>query len=145
MIYMQTVIQSERLFFQTYVAELECRDQEPHALLEVNQTEHYSPIWSPNKQTITLGTNIIEQQKSGIMLSNEDSVDFAYLPVGRTGFDVPTSWSNNEKYLLTKTFDGSSSMNPGYGMIYVIDRETDTRYKVDDSPETKIFGWWTNE
>ncbi len=145
MIYMQTVILSERLSFQTYLAELNCRDQEPHALLQGDQAEHYSPIWSPNRQTITLGTNIPEQQKSGIILSNADSLSFVLLPLNRTGFDVPISWSHDEKYLLTKTFDGLSSTNPGYGMIYVIDHETGTRYKVDDSAETKIFGWWLNE
>ena len=145
MIYLQTVIQSERLFFQTYLAEIDCRDQQPRALLGENPTEQYSPIWSPIEQTVTIGTNIVGRQKSGIMLSNGDFLDFIPLPPGQTGFDVPIVWSHDEDYLLTKSFDGLSSANPGYGMIYVIDRETGMRYKVDESPETRIFGWWSNE
>ena len=79
------------------------------------------------------------------MLSNGDLLDFIPLPPDQTGFDVPIVWSHDEDYLLTKSFDGLSSANPGYGMIYVIDRETGMRYKVDESPETRIFGWWSNE
>ena len=145
MVYLQTVIQSERLFFQTYLAELDCKDQQPHPLLEENQTAQYSPIWSPIEQTITIGTKSIERQKSGIMFSNGDSFDFISLPPDRTGFDVPIAWSDDENYLLTKSFNGLSSANPGYGMIYIVNRDTGMRYKVDESPETRIFGWWSND
>lgn len=105
-------------------------------LAEVPETGHFSPVWHPQGQAVTVG-NI-----SGTAVTvSLDTADVR--PVagnGGRGLDLPVAWSADAAFLALRHFDSESPQHVGRQRL-IITNQVGTRVEVVGKGETEFVGW----
>ena len=132
-----------RFAMRTFVTELGM----PNATLVtlgavLEGVDHLNPVWRDNA-TITLGRTPDEGEAAAaaLMVSlGGGGIPEDVEPGPEQGFDVPVAWSPDGRYLVVRSFEGSSAADPGREQLTIIE-EGSERNAVGEQGSLEFIGW----
>ena len=76
--------------------------------------DHFNPVWRDD-DTVTVGRTPAEGEAAApaLLVSLEGGTLETVEPGPEQGFDVPVAWSPDGRYLVVRSFEGSSAAEPG--------------------------------
>lgn len=104
-----------------------------------SSVEQFAPVWTPNGNAVTVGLEAYPALSSSavtISLSGGEQI----LAGPERGFDAPLGWSVDGRYLAARTFDGTSSFDPGRESFVVISADG-SRRPIGSRGELIFLGW----
>ncbi len=114
---------------------------EPLPLSRVEETlgEQYGPTWTLDGSSLAVGQQATPEGPGRVIVTSLDG-SATTLPAPEQGFDVPTAWSPDGRFLAARTFTGVNSAHPGEESVVILDAEGD-RYPVISTTEIIFIGW----
>jgi hypothetical protein len=132
-----------RFAMRTFVTQLGVPNATLATLSAVPEgVDHFNPIWRDNA-TITLGRTPAEGEVAApaLLVSLEGGgMPEAVEPGPEQGFDVPVAWSPDGRYLVVRSFEGSSANDPGRETLTIIE-EGSGRKAVGEQGSLEFIGW----
>jgi Tol biopolymer transport system component len=133
----------DRIAVRAFVAEL-VEGAEPQPLSDLaaalDAGDHFNPVWYPDGERVTLGRSPADGASAAVLVSLPGGELEEVTPGPDQGFDVPAGWSPEGGYLAVRSFEGSSSAQPGREHLVIIElgkgRET-----VADNGNLEFIGW----
>jgi len=109
--------------------------------------DHYGPIWQPVVDAVTLSTEPVDPTGKGRLLNLAAiaKTPLSTIPAPPGGFDVPTSWSPDGRYLAVRSFQGESSHRITSEKIVVISPSNGGRHELGTSGPAQFIGWLTRD
>ena len=138
--YLAPEIEAERVVQRLHVVALDGSSAPPVEASAGIAGEQFSPVWTPRGDGITFG------QEAGFAAG----APALTLPLGgapplpldgpQQGFDAPLGWSDDGRYLATRSFDGRDASAPGRESLVVI-ATAGGRETVRADRELIFIGW----
>jgi hypothetical protein len=131
-----------RIAMRTFVTQLGAPDALPVSVSGVPEAvDHFNPVWRGD-DVLTVGRTPGEGEAStaAVMVSLEDGALEDVKPGPEQGFDVPVAWSPDGRYLVVRSFEGSSAAQPGRERLTVIE-EGSGRTAVGEQGSLEFIGW----
>ena len=131
-----------RIAARAFVTELSAGAQAVLVLAAVPEgVDHFNPVWRDNA-SITLGRTPAEGEAAApaVVVSLEGGTVEEVQPGPEQGFDVPVVWSADGRYLVVRSFDGSSAAQPGRESLTVVE-EGSGREAVGEQGNLEFIGW----
>ncbi len=105
-------------------------------------SDHYSPVWQPIADAITVGTEPADPAGKGRLLNlAAGRVPLSTIPALSGGFDVPLAWSADGRYLAVRSFQGQSSQDITSERIAIISPTNGGRQELETSGPAQFIGW----
>ena len=133
-----------RIAMRAFVVEL-IPGATPQALSDIapalNAGDHFNPVWREDG-TVTVGRTPAEGEAAAAAVSVSLVTGTAEVvqPGPAQGFDVPVSWFPGGRYLVVRSFEGSSAAEPGREQLTIIDEESG-RKAVGGQGDVEFIGW----
>jgi len=132
-----------RIAMRTFVTQLGAPDALLVSLSAIPEgADHFNPIWRDDA-TITLGHTPAEGEAGApaLLVSLEGGgIPEEVEPGPEQGFDVPVAWSSDGRYLVVRSFEGSSAAQPGQERLTIIE-EGSGRKAVGERGSLEFIGW----
>jgi hypothetical protein len=97
-------------------------------------------VWTPDGAAVTVGTEAYPETSAPARTVRLEGGEVEVLASPEVGFDVPLGWSPDGEYLVARSFDGSTSYEPGGDTIVLISAEGERR-PIAASSELIVLGW----
>ena len=133
-----------RIAMRAFVVEL-IPGATPEALSDVapalDAGDHFNPVWREDR-TVTVGRTPAEGEAAAAAVSvslvtgTVEEVE----PGPEQGFDVPVGWFSGGRYLVVRSFEGSSAADPGRERLTIIE-ERSGRKAVGEQGSLEFIGW----
>ena len=103
--------------------------------------DNFNPVWRDD-ETVTVGRTPAEGEAAAaaVVVSLVTGTVEAVEPGPEQGFDVPVAWSDDGRYLVVRSFEGSSAADPGREQLTIIE-EGSERKAVDEQGSLEFIGW----
>jgi hypothetical protein len=103
--------------------------------------DHFNPVWRDDA-TITLGRTPAEGEAAAaaLLVPLDGGGTSEVAPGPEQGFDVPVAWSPDGRFLVVRSFEGSSATEPGREQLTVIE-EGSGREAVGEQGSLEFIGW----
>jgi Tol biopolymer transport system component len=131
-----------RIAARAFVTELSAASQAVLVLAAVpDAVDHFNPVWREDG-TVTVGRTPAEGEASAaaVLVSLEGGTVEDVEPGPEQGFDVPVAWSADGRYLVVRSFEGTSAAEPGREQLTIID-EGSERKAVGEQGNLEFIGW----
>jgi Tol biopolymer transport system component len=131
-----------RIAARAFVIELSAASQPAAVLASVpDAVDHFNPVWRDDG-TITVGHTPAEGESAAAaaLVSLEGGTAEEVKPGPEQGFDVPVAWSPDGRYLVVRSFEGSSANEPGREQLTIIE-EGSGRKAVGEPGALEFIGW----
>jgi hypothetical protein len=132
-----------RIATRAFVTELGAGSEATLVLTAVpDAVDHFNPVWRDNA-TITLGHTPAEGEAAApaLLVSLEGGgIPEEVGPGPEQGFDVPVAWSADGRYLVVRSFDGTSAAQPGRETLTIIEEGVE-RKAVGEQGSLEFIGW----
>lgn len=104
--------------------------------------DHFNPVWRPDGVGVTVGHTPAEGGKgaAAVLVSLEGGPLEEVEPGPEQGFDVPVAWSPDGRYLVVRSFEGTSAAQPGRERLTVIEQGLG-RKAVAERGNLEFVGW----
>jgi hypothetical protein len=101
--------------------------------------EQYGPTWTGDGSGVAIGQQATPDAPGSVIVQalNGSSIS---LPAPERGFDVPTAWSPDGRFLAARSFTGVNSAEPGDESAVILD-VGGARYEVPAEAEVIFIGW----
>ncbi len=121
--------------FAAQVLELATGDvQTPLGQADVAQ---FSPVWAQSGG-LTIGR--LDRDTGTPLRLSADGTSLAVLPSAIAGFDVPLSWSPDGVHLAVRSFEGSSTAEPGPSRVVIVSTDGG-RIQLSPQSDVVVAGW----
>jgi hypothetical protein len=131
----------ERIVNRLQVIELSGTKRVPVPAAEAPATaDQFSPIWRPDGEAITVGREAYPERTASAVTYPLDGSTPQPLATPAQGYDVPLSWSEDGRYLVARSYDGTTANDPGEESLVVIAPGGERR-TVDAPTEVLFLGW----
>lgn len=103
--------------------------------------DHFNPVWR-DTATVTVGRTPAEGEDAAaaVLVSLEEGAVETVEPGPEQGFDVPVAWSADGRYLVVRSFEGTSAAQPGRERLMIIE-EGSGRKAVGEQGNLEFIGW----
>jgi dipeptidyl aminopeptidase/acylaminoacyl peptidase len=131
-----------RIAMRTFVTQLGAPDAPLSLAAGAADAEHFNPVWRDDA-TVTVGHTPAEGEAGAAALLvalEEGETPEEVEPGPKQGFDVPVAWSPDGRYLVVRSFDGSSAAQLGRERLTIIE-EGGERYAVGEQGSLEFIGW----
>ena len=136
--YLAPEVAAERVVHRVQVVELTAGRERPFEEQADGAAEQFAPVWRPDG-AVTVGREAYPATNASAVTLSPDGTAEA-LPAPAQGFDAPLAWSPDGRYLAARSFDGSSSYQPGRESMVVISVDGERR-SVTARNELIFIGW----
>jgi hypothetical protein len=133
-----------RIAMRAFVVEL-IPGAAPQALSDVapalDAGDHFNPVWR-EESTVTVGRTPAEGETAAaaVVVSLVTGTVEEVEPGPEQGFDVPVAWFSGGRYLVVRSFEGSSAADAGRERLTIID-ERSGRKAVGEQGSLEFIGW----
>lgn len=140
---------AERVVHRLHVVDIDThgaprRNSTPLASQAPAAGEQFGGVWTPDSGAITVGREPYQDARAdALTLSLGDSAARTVAGPAR-GFDVPLAWSSDGQYLAARSFDGTTSHEPGTEQIVVLSN-AGQRTAIAAQSDVIFMGWLTGE
>jgi len=131
-----------RIAARAFVTELSAGSQAVLVLTAAPESvDHFNPVWRGN-DAVTVGRTPAEGEAAApaVVVFLEGGTVEEVQPGPEQGFDVPVAWSADGRYLVVRSFEGSSAAQPGRESLTVIE-EGSGRKAVGEQGNLEFIGW----
>lgn len=136
---------AERVVHRLHVVALDgtgARAQQPPIAGGPVAAEQYGPVWTPDGAALTVGREAAPAfTAAAVTLPLDEVTGPTALAAPEAGFDVPLGWSPDGGTLAARSFDGSSSADPGAERLTLIGVGGERR-AITSRSELIFLGWW---
>jgi hypothetical protein len=102
--------------------------------------DHFNPAWHPDGDRIAVGRSPEDGASPAAVVSLSEGELVEAAPGPGRGFDVPVGWSPDGAYLAVRSFEGSSSAQPGRERLVIVEIGKE-RAEVGDGGTLSFIGW----
>jgi len=112
-------------------------------VLKQGSNDHFSPVWQPFTNAITLSTEPTDPTGKGrlLNLTTVGKTTLSTITGPQGGFDVPLAWSPDGRCLVVRSFQGESSRGITSEKIVVISPSDGGRHELEASGPAQFIGW----
>jgi Tol biopolymer transport system component len=131
-----------RMAARAFVTGLSAASQPVLVLAAVpDAVDHFNPVWRSD-DVVTVGRTPAEgaSTAAAVLVSLEGGTVEEVEPGPEQGFDVPVAWSPDGRYLVVRSFEGSSAADPGREQLTIIE-EGSERNAVGEQGSLEFIGW----
>jgi dipeptidyl aminopeptidase/acylaminoacyl peptidase len=135
-----------RIAARAFVIELSAASQAAAVLASVpDVVDHFNPVWRDDA-TLTVGRTPAEGESAAAasLVSLETETVEEVEPGPEQGFDVPMAWSPDGRYLVVRSFEGSSATEPGREQLTIIEEGAE-RKAVGEQGNLEFIGWLSRD
>lgn len=136
---------AERVVHRLHVIDIDShgtprRGGTPLAAQPPGAGEQFGGVWTPTGDAITVGREPYQDARADALTLSVGGSDARTLAGPARGFDVPLAWSADGQYLAARSFDGTTSHEPGNEQIVVLGPDGQ-RTPITAQGEVIFFGW----
>jgi Tol biopolymer transport system component len=130
-----------RIAARAFVTELSAESQPVLVLAAVpDAVDHFNPVWRSDVVTVGRTPAEGESTAAAVLVSLEEGTVEEVKPGPDQGFDVPVAWSPDGRYLVVRSFEGTSATEPGREQLTIIE-EGSERKAVGAQGSLEFIGW----
>jgi hypothetical protein len=129
----------ESILHRARVSRLASGEPLPLSRMDDVQGEQYGPTWNEDGTSLAVGHQATPDGPGSVVVAGLDGTTRT-MPAPEQGFDVPTAWSPDGRFLAARTFTGFNSMQPGEESFVVLDAQGG-RHPIDSLTEVIFIGW----
>lgn len=131
----------QRVVNRLQVIDLDATARVPVPAAETPATaDQFSPVWRPDGAAITVGREAYPERTASAVTYPLDGGAPQALATPARGYDVPLSWSEDGRYLVARSYDGTTANDPGDESLVVIAPDGERR-TVAAPTEVLFLGW----
>lgn len=129
-----------RISMRAYLVDLTEATPQAKPIAVFPGQDHFSPVWSTNGRSITIGTSAVEITAGATAIVPVADGSLRLAPPPSKGFDLPIAWSPNDQFLAARSFQGPSPQNAGEGRTVVIAADG-SRWPLGQGQDAEFIGW----